>query len=223
MWTIVIACTETEGDVAALTRGGLAYVDIDRLITSTGANIVKDLKQHPERLGILGTQLDARIINVDMLTVLAIARTYGDTHLHALMKARGMSIAPDAKAKERLAGSELGLLLSGHTLGTRKRGQKPGDNTKAAFQSLAEIARTNDSLLNRAVGEALIENGYIEEFAIEKDLGTEYAVRSDLYVVRRSEPIRLEAMWRSKAGRADVANYVLTKLGLYSRAIGLMD
>jgi hypothetical protein len=48
-------------------------------------------------------------------------------------------------------------------------------------------------------------------------------VRSDLYVLRGDERIRLESMWRSKAGRADIANYVLTKLGLYSKAIGLLS
>jgi DNA (cytosine-5)-methyltransferase 1 len=30
-------------------------------------------------------------------------------------------------------------------------------------------------------------------------------------------------MWRSKTGRADIANYVLAKLGNYGRAIGLLD
>src|SRR5690606_18521959 len=36
LWTLVIAGNDPEGDVAALTRGGLAYADIDRLLTSTG-------------------------------------------------------------------------------------------------------------------------------------------------------------------------------------------
>lgn len=222
MWTLVIAGTETEGDVAALTRGGLAYVDIDRLLTSTGANIVSDLKARSDQLGILGTMLDAKIINLDMLTILAIARTYGDDALHAAMKARGMSIAIDRQAADRLAASELGLLMSGQTLGTRKRGSKPGDNTQAAFRNLADIARTNDVVLNRAIGRALLENGYISEFQTEKPLGTEYVVKTDLQVLRGDQHIRLESMWRARAGRADIANYVLTKLGLYSKAIGLL-
>lgn len=222
MWTLVITGSDTEGDVAALTRGGLAAVDIDRLLTSTGANIVKDLKQHPERLGILGTMLDAKIINVDMLTALAIARTYGNDALHALMRAKGMSVSVDRQADERLASSELGLLIRGETLGTRRRGSKPGDNTRSAFANLADIARSNDVLLNRAIGKALVENGLVDEFEAEKNLGTDYVVRSDLQVALGAERIRLEAMWRARAGRADIANYVLTKLGLYSRAIRLM-
>ena len=58
MWTVVIAGNDPEGDVAALTRGGYAYADIDRLMTSTGANVVRELKQYPERVGILGSVLD---------------------------------------------------------------------------------------------------------------------------------------------------------------------
>lgn len=223
MWTLVIAGSETEGDVAALTRGGLAYVDIDRLLTATGANIVSDLKARSDQLGILGTMLDAKIINVDMLTILAIARTYGDDSLHAAMKARGMSVAADRQATDRLATSELGILMSGETLGTRRRGSKPGDNTLAAFRNLADIARTNDVMLNRALGRALVENGYIAEFQTEKPLGTDYLVKTDLQVLAEDQHIRLEAMWRARAGRADIANYVLTKLGLYSRAIGLLN
>lgn len=223
MWTLVISGTDTEGDVAALTRGGLAYVDIDRLMTSTGANIVKDLKAYPDVLGILGTMLDAKIVNLDMLTVLAVARTYGDTDLHTAMKDQGMSVAHDKQAAERLASSELGLLMKGESLGTRKRGQKPGDNTQAAFASLAEIARTNDALLNKAIGAALVDGGFVESWEVEAELGTAYTVRSDLRVERAGESIRLEAMWRAKCGRADIANYVLSKLGLYSKAIGLLE
>ncbi len=222
MWTLVLAGNETEGDVAALTRGGLAYVDIERLLTSTGANIVQDPKEHPEKLGILGTMLDAKIINVDMLTILAVARTYGSDKLHELMRNANMSTSRDASASSRLLASELGLIMRGESLGTRKRGKKPGGSTQTAFANLASIARSNDGLLNDAVGRALQHNGLITEYQTEKDLGTSYAVRSDLLVSRGSDSIRLEVMWRSSAGRADIANYVLTKLGTYSRAIGLM-
>ena len=41
LYTLVVA-PNVEGDVAALTRGGYAYADIDRLMTSTGANVVEE-------------------------------------------------------------------------------------------------------------------------------------------------------------------------------------
>ena len=222
LWTIVIAGNEPEGDVAALTRGGYAYADIDRLLTATGANIVKELKKHPDQLGILGTVLDARILHLDMVTVLALARQYGDDALHEQMRAANMSTQPDPSATSRLEGSELGLILGGHSLGTRKRGSKPGGGTQQAFTGLANIARTNDGLCNRAVAAGLVDIGLVESFEEEKGLGTEITLASDLYVVRAGEPIRIELMWRSTTSRAEIANYVLTKLGNYSRAIGLL-
>lgn len=90
LWTVVVAGNDPEGDVAALTRGGYAYADIDRLLTATEGNIVKEL---------------------DRVTVLSVARQYGDGHLHQLMQDAGMSTSEDPKAKDRLLASELGLDL----------------------------------------------------------------------------------------------------------------
>jgi DNA (cytosine-5)-methyltransferase 1 len=223
MWTVVVAGNDPEGDVAALTRGGYAYADVDRLLTATGANIVKELKRQPDRVGILGTVLDARILQLDMLTVLAVARQYGDGRLHDLMRAAGMSTQADASAAERLTSSELGLILSGGSLGTRRRGKKPGGGTETAFKGLAEIARTNDGACNAAIGAGLQEVGLIDSFETEKALGTDLVFLSDLYVTKASEPLRFEIMWRKASSRAQIANYVLGKLGNYGRAVGLLD
>lgn len=222
LWIVVVAGNDPEGDVAALTRGGYAYADIDRLMTATGANIVSDLRDYPDQLGILGTMLDAKILNLDIFTALAMAREYGDHDLHALMSAAKMSTARDRQAADRIASSELGLVISGGSLGTRRRGKKAGGSTKEAFQGLAEIARTNDALLNRALGNALVQGGYIDSFETERGLGTELVYRSDLYAVREGAPIRIEVMWRSKTSRAEIANYTLGKLANYARAMGLL-
>lgn len=221
LWVVVVA-PDAEGDVAALTRGGYALADIDRLITATGANIVNQLKKSPELLGILGTVLDARILYLDMVTALAVARQYGDDELHSMMHSRGMSTQSDESAGDRLVSSELGLILSGESLGTRKRGSKPGDNTRAAFENLADIARTNDGLCNRAVGQGLVDLALVDCMETERSLGTEQTFFSDLYTEKAGEPLRIEFMWRTKAGRAAIANYVLMKLGNYGRAIGLL-
>lgn len=223
LWTIVIAGNDPDGDVAALTRGGYAYADIDRLMTATGANVVKELKKHPDALGILGTVLDAKILHVDRMTILAVAREFGDATLHALMKAEGMSTSPDPKAIERLATSELGLILAGESLGTRRRGSKPGGGTEAAFTGLAKIARDNDGALNRALGAGLVAAGLATGYESEKELGTELKYTSDLYVSRGGDPVRLEVMWRTDTSRAEIANYVLGKLGNYGKAIGLLS
>ena len=182
-----------------------------------------DLKNYPDQLGILGNVLDARIIYIDMLTALAVARQYGDQQLHTLMKNLNMSTSADNKAPSRLRSSELGILLAGGGLGTRRVGGKAGDNTHSAFANLAQIARDSDGLLNKAFGSGLREVGLISGFETERTLGTALKFASNLYCVPMSGgSIRLEFMWRTRAGRADIANYVLTKLGNYGKAIGLL-
>jgi hypothetical protein len=192
-------------------------------MASTGANVVADLKNYPDQLGILGTVLDARIIYIDMLTALAVARQYGDQQLHALMKNLKMSTSADRKASSRLRSSELGILLSGRGLGTRRVGGKAADNTQSAFANLAQIARDSDGSLNKAFGVGLKEVGLVSGFETERNLGTTLKFASDLYCLPKyGGSIRVEFMWRTKAGRADIANYVLTKLGNYGKAIGLL-
>lgn len=132
MWTLVIAGNNPENDVAALTRSSQSYVDVDRLVSATDSNAVKDLKKDPAVLGILGTSIDGRILHMDMVTVLAVARTYGDEQLHDLMRADGMSLTATSAITpaQRLETSELGRMLRDNSLGTRKVGQKPGGGTK---------------------------------------------------------------------------------------------
>lgn len=224
VWTVVIAAdADSEGDVAALTRGGLSQVDIDRLFTATGANALADMKKQPERYGLLGMVLDARIIHVDSFTALAVARDFGDTKLKEAMVARGMDTKGDGKAMARIAAGQLGLLLTGQALGTRKRGPKEGSNTKAAMKNLVDIARTYDSLPNRAFGEALKSAKLIDDFTVEKPVAANGTNRrADLYVVRGGVGFHLEFMWREMVGRADIANYVAGKLVNYGRVTGYL-
>ena len=162
-------------------------------------------------------------MSLGTVEVLEIAREFGDESLHELMRARKMTVKREPRALERLAASELGIVLSGQSLGLRKTGRRPGSNTQTAFQSLADIARTNDIACNRALGAALVAGGYATAFQTERDLGTGLNRKSDLYIETPSDPVRIEVMWRRENRRADIAQYVLTKLRNYARAIGLMD
>jgi hypothetical protein len=159
MWTVVMAGTDLEGDVAALTRGGQAFADVDRLMSATEANVVKELKAQPDQIGILGTVLDARIFHLDMFRVLAVARNYGFRRAPRGDEEERHADHSDATARGRLMASELGVVLAGDQLGTRRRGQKPGDNTKDAFPKLTETARQNDGLLNDAIARGLTDCG----------------------------------------------------------------
>jgi hypothetical protein len=222
MWTLVIAGNDPEGDVDALTRGSQSYVDIDKLVSSTDANIVKDLKSQPEIMGVLGTSLEARVIWMEIVTALAVIREYADEQLRELMVAHDLSTKRDKDASGRLENSHLALLLKGQTLGTRKRGPKARPNTRELFARVAAISQSNDIALNRALARGLQSIGAINGFELEKPLRSLASRKTDIYCETGSGPVRLEVMWRQKTGRATIAIYILTKLSNYGRAVGLL-
>ncbi len=107
-------------------------------------------------------------------------------------------------------------------MGTLKRGPKPKAERLAPFDALMAVAKTNDIALNKALGQALVDCGLIERFEQEIDLGGGLTRKSDLACNAHLDPVRLEMMWRSDTTRSEIANYVLTKLFNYGRAIGFL-
>jgi DNA (cytosine-5)-methyltransferase 1 len=219
IWTIVLAGNDPETDVDGLTRGTLYAADIDRMMSVTNANVVQDLKNIPEKIGILGTYFDARIIHVKMIPALSIVRSFADENLKAKMQNLAMSISKDMDVIKRLNDTPLVHSFNDSPINARSVGTKPGSNTVASFEKLATIASSNDVSLNRCFGEALKEAGVITDYQLEQDIGNGLTRRTDILVHTTSGPIRLEMMWRRKTGRAEIANYVLTKLYNYGRAV----
>ena len=224
LWVLVAASNDPEGDVAGVTRGSLSIGDIDRLMNATGANIVSELKKFPEKLGILAALLDFKIIHLPLTTASAIARDYADFRLVDRMKAKALSIIKSNDAKERLLQGDLARAFNSAQMTPRAVGRKPGQNTVERFKKLAEIASTNDGLLNGAVGRALVAAELITEFDLEKDLAGRLTRYTDIYCRTNTiGTVRLEVMWRATTSRAEIANYALTKLYNYGKAIGLFD
>lgn len=225
LWIIVAAGNDPDRDVAALTRGQYAAIDIERLMSSTDANIVQDLKAYPDRLGILGMVLDAKIFHLPMLTALDIARQFANTDLRSRMQQANLAdrATPNCKALERLENTDLARVMNSGAQGTMSPGGKPGSNTEQAFKKLVSIAQSSDTAINRAVAEALLSAKYISSYEVEKDLGKGLKRRTDIYCPTPSGAIRIELMWRSRTSRAEIANYVLTKLYNYGRAIEFLE
>lgn len=222
MWVVVAAGNDPDNDVAALTRGSLHAADIDRLLAATGANILEDLRRYPHKAGILGAVLDAKILYLPVTTALTVARQYGGESLKTEMSSRGLSTNRDASAKDRLLESDLGRAFLGATVGPRTRGPKLGSKSVEAFEKLADIASKNDGLLNAAIGSALVDAGLVRKFETEVDLGGGLTRYSDLFTEGQQGTVRLEVMWRKRTSRAEIANYTLTKLYNYGRAIGFL-
>lgn len=226
LWILVVAGNEPDGDVAALTRGAYASIDTERLMSATEANIVAELKKIPEKVGIVGTVLDAKIFHLPVLTANSIIRTFASLTLQQRLTARKFSIGTqNAKAKkdavERLTKTEFAQVMSGKPTGVRAR-KKLGSESIAAFDKLSAIAENNDSELNQAIGEALVASGLAVRYELEKDFGQGLSRRTDLIVYTAGGKIRVEIMWRRKTGRADIANYTLSKVFNYARAIGFL-
>ena len=223
VWVVVLAGNEPEGDIDGLTRGTMYSADIDRMLSVTNANIVKELKEFPEKLGLLGTYLDARVLHVPILAALAAVRTYASDNLRTIMKTAGMSVAPETDAKDRLANTNLVASFNDTPIGARKVGGKVGPNSVAAFEKLTYIASTNDIETNKAIAECLLDLGVVSSCTYEQNFGTGMSRRTDIVATSTTGTIRLEMMWRKRTGRAEIANYVLTKLFNYGKAIGYLS
>ena len=225
LWIVAAAGNDPVADVAGLTRGTLAEIDTERLLSATGANIVHELRKQPQKLGLLGSVLNARILHLPVLTAAALVRAYADEPLRAKLRSVGFAVTPkdEAKALERLRASEIGVIFSAGTQGTLPRGPKLGSSSVESFAKLADIASTNDASLNSALGRGLVAAGMIKSFEVEQDFGSGMTRRTDILAQTDSGPVRIELMWRRQTSRAEIANYTLTKLANYGKAVGYLD
>lgn len=225
LWILVAAGGDSEKDVAALTKGESASLDIARCLTATDANVIKELRKFPDKLGILAAVLDAKILHLPELAAMDIARAYADEALKRKMAQASLSLKPsDAKkAQERLKNTELFRLLTAAPRGNLRKGKKRGSNTQEAFEKLTRIASDNDVALNACLARALEAGSAITAFETERDLNASLVRKSDIYCETRMGAVRVEVMWRAKSRRAEIANYALTKLNNYGRAIGFLD
>ncbi|AHF08439.1 hypothetical protein [Desulfitobacterium metallireducens] len=221
LWIVVLAGNEPSKDVAALTKGALSAADINRLIVATNANIVEELKQYPQELGILANYFDCRIIFMPILTTLAVIRDFADTSLKEILKNNSISTTSDGRGIERLLNSELANMINSVPNGMDRKG-KTGPESVKAFEKHAEIASKNDKILNETFGHALVKSGLINDFSKEADFGQGLKRRTDLLCRTNFGDIRLEFMWRKETTRAEIANYTLTKLYNYGKAIGVL-
>lgn len=221
LWIIVAAGNEPSGEVAALTRGSNSFVDIDKLVRATEANIVKEIKKRPDRLGIVANSFDTRVFHLPIITALAVARSFCDGTLRAKMQDLKLATNADVPdALDRLKKTDLATAFQGEHQGLVPRGPGAGTNTIKAFEALTKIAATNDSLLNAALARALQAAGYISSFHTEQDFGKGLSRCTDIVADSPIGTIRIEVMWRRRTSRAEIANYVLTKTWQYGQALG---
>ena len=220
VWVVVIA--KNDPDVDGLTRGSYSVADIDRLVSVTDANIVREFKKSPERLGLLGAAFDVKILRLPALTAIEVIQEFADPPLRQRLAELGFAVMGSIDARGRLLDSPLASALQNEPIGTLSRGRKVGSDRLAPFDALMIIAQTHDAALNRVLGIALQRCDLIEQFQTEVDFGAGLKRKSDLVCNAHLDPVRLELMWRKKTSRAEIANYALTKLARYGDAIGFL-
>lgn len=220
LWVVVLALNEPSKDVEAITKGESLDADIQRMLVSTDANIVQEVKQHPEQIALASNYLNCKVIYISIVEALYIVRNYADAKLKKIMKEQNLSTASDKDVASRLSNTELVRMINSDT---KLKGRKGvvGSKSKEAFDKLLLIAENNDTILNRTFGEALKVNGYVDQYETEQDFGVGLTRRTDLLCKKSNENLRLEFMWRKKTSKAEISNYVLTKLYNYSKALGL--
>jgi len=218
MWIVVIAGNNPGQEVATLSRVH-SQADISCLMNSTKANIIEELHKYSDKVGILGTVLEAKIIYLPIATAKTLIINYADNKLQEKIKQAGMQTRKNPKATETLMKSDLAKAFIGEPRGL-SRTIRPSRKT---FEKLSTIAQKNDELLNRAIGKALQESGLVNDFKTEAELRGRINIRSDLLCKTDSGLIRLEFMWKEWVYTAEIASYVLKKLQNYGKAIGLLD
>lgn len=222
LWVLVLALNEPSKDVEAITKGEYLDADIQRMLVSTDANIVQDIKKCPEQIALAANYLNCKVIYISIVEALAIVRSYADDKLKAMLKERGSAITPDRDIGSRVANTELVRMIQQDTKLKGRKGTT-GSKSKEAFEKLLKISESNDAMLNKTFGEALKSNGFVNDYSTEEDFGDGLTRRTDLVCQGGATSLRLEFMWRKKTSKAEISNYVLTKLFNYGKALGLIS
>lgn len=225
VWIVIIAGNNPEPEVAGLTRGAYSKADIDCLLKATKANIVEELKKYSDKVGILCTVLEAKIIYLPIATARSIIMNYADDKLKQKMKEFGINISKDKVpiTVERLMKSQLAKGFQGEAIERSSSHSRPSSDSTKSFEKISQVAKDNDQLLNMAIGKCLQENGIINSFKTEAEFRGKITMRSDLICETNDGKVRLELTWRKWVSSGEISKYVLEKLQKYGQAIGLLE
>lgn len=225
LWVVVIAGNDLENEVQVLTHGAGYHIDVDRLLYSTDGNVARSLRPYMEKLGMLSTGMEAKLLYVPAATVQAVLLDYADPsnpRENSLLQQVKLPKEFKGQGDERLLKSHLARALRREPVGTQPKGNKMALREEE-FNQLTNFAATNDGILNLILGRALQRCGLIQSFDGEVELGAVQIRRSDLLCQTSAGAVRLEFMWRKDTTRANIAEYVLKKLEAYGRAIGYLN
>lgn len=223
LWVVVIAGNDPEMEVGTLTSGTNFRADVEKMLRLTSANVVQDLRRYPEKIGLLGSFFDAKVVYVPMMTAVAVVRDFADEEAARGLDLAGFKVVRDGTGARRLGESQLARAFRQEGVEMRRPGAKPGDASVAEFGKLTAFAKGDDGALNRCFGAALLQLGLVRSIVPEAPVGASQRRSADLHCETATTSVRLEFMWRAQTGVGDIAKYALEKLYNYGRSIGFLN
>jgi energy-coupling factor transporter ATP-binding protein EcfA2 len=221
----VVASNNPKNEIEYLTKGDYSIVDIDRLFSTTGANIKATIGKHKRICSMVAKEINCKIVSIDWqdaLEVLKIKTECKDADIESFNK----YIEDKCKLKLGKSNNQLEILRTMNLTSSikglpYKRKNSIGNSTgrQDAFNTILELSRTNDSQINKKICEVLKENGFINVGRVENSFGNGYYIRSDMLCSIPGKYIRVEFMWRKIASAADISLYTLNKLYGYCKAM----
>ena len=221
----VVACNNPKNDIEYLTKGDYSTIDIDRLFSATSSNIKITMGKHKRICTMVAKEVNCKIISIDWQDALDILRIKSECK-DAEIERFDKYIEDECKLKLGKSKAQLEILSSMNLTSSikglqYKRRRSPEDfaDRKDAFNSILELSRTNDSLLNKKLCKVLKDYKIINVGRVEDNFGSGFHVRSDMICSIPGKYFRVEFMWRETASAADIALYTLKKLYGYCQAM----
>lgn len=232
---------EIDRTVKSLTQGIKNNIDIDRFIatlddTTNTSSYLNDWRKRREIAAYLMRLLDVRIIPVFPNLSLSAVRAFGEEQVKSVLHKKDEK---DEKAIETFKKSILYKLLFEESSSSETTPNRTTEQQSNEYLRLQKLAEKDDKLLNKALGDALIETLDSDEIKavvyIEKQALDGFSLKPDIQIFKDDKTvICLEPTWRSTGkeieGEIDkkqnsltighIQQYVLNKVMEYVKELG---
>lgn len=219
MWIIVIAKNDPYKDIGVITKGKHGKVDINRIFENTDSNISKKFSNNP-KFQLFANAIDCRILYLSSKSALEFICCNDDGKLAVEKnKAEVNYTSFKVDALDRIKKETLYKYFHREKT-SRTNYKKMSDKNKAEFSKLLKIAESNDEVLNKQIASLLSEALNFPNYDTEVCFNDITNRRADVVFFEYDYSYRLEFMWRSYAGIAEISKYTLEKIYNYGEMVG---
>lgn len=221
LWIVVIAGNNPTYELNTLTKGVYNSTDIESLLNIGDSNIAQRLRLNP-KIGLLANKLNCKILSISPMSALSIIKSYQNDRLNGILKQYNISFNCKKFKYETIMNSTLADALFDSQIKIRNQVVTKDERDEFSVITKCVAANNNDKILNKAIGEALINCKLIDNYETEKPLGIYENRRADLSCSKSGNLFNLEMMWRDSISEKDIAKYTLEKLFNYGVMLGLL-